>query len=72
MYETKSAEKEFGAILPHSTLYFDSIDYMEIELNVWYHLDFYDEKGEVTSYSVSIPKYNWDEQKIYFPSLDMK
>lgn len=69
VYPTETVKLELENIEPYSYKNVDRIDYMELELNVWYQLECIDNKGEVSHYDINIPKWLPEDEAEEIPYL---
>ncbi len=72
VYPTKTVKIELENLKPHSFMSVDRIDYMEIELNIWYQLKCIDDKGAVSHYEINLPKWLPEEGVEEIPFLEKK
>jgi 5'(3')-deoxyribonucleotidase len=47
----------------------DRIDYLERDMNIWYHIECIDEHGAVSHYEINIPKWLPEESLVEIPFL---
>ena len=43
-------------VQPNTCVSVDRIDYLERDMNIWYHIECIDEYGKVSHYEINIPK----------------
>ena len=65
--QTKTVKFELENIGPLSCTGVDRIDYLELDMNIWYKIKCEDEKGHITYYNLSIPKLLPDDELLEIP-----
>ena len=56
-------------VQPNSCMSVDRIDYLERDMNIWYHIECIDEYGAVSHYEINIPKWLPEESLVEIPFL---
>lgn len=67
--QTKTVKFELKNLQPNSCTSVDRIDYLERDMNIWYHIECIDEHGLASHYEISIPKWLPEESLVEIPFL---
>ncbi len=67
--QTKTVKFVLVNVLPNSCMSVDRIDYLERDMNIWYHIECVDEQGTVFHYEINIPKWLPEESLVEIPFL---
>ena len=67
--QTKTVKFLLDNVQPNSCMSVDRIDYLERDMNIWYHIECIDEHGAVSHYEINIPKWLPEESLVEIPFL---
>ena len=62
--QTKTVKFLLDNVQPNSCISVDRIDYLERDMNIWYHIECIDEHGAVSHYEINIPKWLPEESLV--------
>ncbi|MFA7377621.1 MAG: HD domain-containing protein [Patescibacteria group bacterium] len=75
LLETSKVVRSRGELKPKSFIQIDKSDWDELDFIIWYHLDFYNDKGQLVKKSwFQLPKYGlgYDENELMLPIVQEK
>ncbi len=67
--QTKTVKFVLDNVQPNSCMSVDRIDYLERDMNIWYHIESIDEQGAVSHFEINIPKWLPEESLVEIPFL---
>ncbi len=67
--QTKTVKFELKNLQPNSCTSVDRIDYLEMDMNIWYRIECIDDHGAVAHYEINIPKWLPEESLVEIPFL---
>lgn len=70
--QTKTVQFELENVWEHSCTKVDQIDYLELDMNIWYQIQCEDSEGIISQYSISIPKWLSDDKLVRIPYTEVK
>ena len=67
--QTKTVKFVLDNVQPNSCMSVDRIDYLERDMNIWYHIECVEEQGAVSHFEINIPKWLPEESLVEIPFL---